>query len=375
MKGARGPPDLDHGRPRPDPLRARRGRHPHPRGSRPGRQHHPRRDLRREPRGHDPRLGRRDRHRPGADRRRARSSATEQRIAEVAERLRAEARARVAQTQPVPSFRSAPPAEALVQPMLKPAAEIAPAQAAMLAPAHHGMAPVETARHEPLHRSRLDAGQRRPDADHAEAGRGLRGPAGPGAALPRRRSAREFVPPAGRTPDPAGPHAAGRRPAGAGPEPDPGQPRRGARSRQQAHDPAAAPGDGRLRPPRGSRTGSQPTRCSAQRHQEAPRPSSRRGPRGIRQADVGSAGLPSGPGPARPAGPPRAGARRPRTTSSRSRPSCAASPTDPHSSAFTRRPLRTLSPGRMTAGGSRLKSPYNSDRLRFFQPVTERKKA
>ncbi len=43
MKRRQGPADLDHRRPRPHPLRGRRGSHPHPRGSRPGRQHHPRR--------------------------------------------------------------------------------------------------------------------------------------------------------------------------------------------------------------------------------------------------------------------------------------------------------------------------------------------
>ena len=63
MKGARGPADLDHRRPRPDPLRSRRGGEPHPPGGRRGRQHHSRRDIRLEARRHHPRLGRRDRHR------------------------------------------------------------------------------------------------------------------------------------------------------------------------------------------------------------------------------------------------------------------------------------------------------------------------
>ena len=65
MKGARGPAHLDHRRQGPHPLRGRRSRDPHPRGSRPGRQHHRRRDLRRKPRRHHPRVGRRDRHRRG----------------------------------------------------------------------------------------------------------------------------------------------------------------------------------------------------------------------------------------------------------------------------------------------------------------------
>ncbi len=41
------PADLDHRRQGSDPVRGRRSRHPHPRGSRPGRQHHRRRHLRR----------------------------------------------------------------------------------------------------------------------------------------------------------------------------------------------------------------------------------------------------------------------------------------------------------------------------------------
>ncbi len=45
-------------------VRGRRSRHPHPRGSGSGRQHHPRRHVRREPRGHHPRVGGGHRHRP-----------------------------------------------------------------------------------------------------------------------------------------------------------------------------------------------------------------------------------------------------------------------------------------------------------------------
>ena len=67
MKGARGLLISITGGSRPDPVRARRGRHPHPRGGRSGSQHHPRRHLRREPRRHHPRLGGRHRHRAGAD--------------------------------------------------------------------------------------------------------------------------------------------------------------------------------------------------------------------------------------------------------------------------------------------------------------------
>ena len=63
MRGARGLLDLDHRRQGPHPLRSGRGRDPHPRGSRSGRQHHRRRDLRRKPRRHHPRFG-------GGDRRR-----------------------------------------------------------------------------------------------------------------------------------------------------------------------------------------------------------------------------------------------------------------------------------------------------------------
>ena len=54
-EGRQGRADLHHRRQGPDPVRGRRGRHPHPRGSRQGRQHHRRRDLRRKPRRHHPR--------------------------------------------------------------------------------------------------------------------------------------------------------------------------------------------------------------------------------------------------------------------------------------------------------------------------------
>ena len=63
--------DLDHRRQRPHPLRGRRGGEPHPPGGRRGGQHHPRRDLRFGARRRGARLGGRDRHRPGGDRRRS----------------------------------------------------------------------------------------------------------------------------------------------------------------------------------------------------------------------------------------------------------------------------------------------------------------
>ena len=89
-EGRARPADLDHRRPRPDALRSRRSGHPHPRGGRSGRQHHRRRDLRREPRRHDPRFGGGDRHRPGvwrnARRRRLRIPGS----AELAQRIRAD---------------------------------------------------------------------------------------------------------------------------------------------------------------------------------------------------------------------------------------------------------------------------------------------
>lgn len=65
-------------------------------------------------------------------------SSTEQRISEVAERLRAEARARVTQAQTTPTFRAAAPAESVK------AAEIAPAPAPAVAQAP-AYAPVEPA--------------------------------------------------------------------------------------------------------------------------------------------------------------------------------------------------------------------------------------
>src|SRR6476659_3832126 len=58
-------------------------------------------------------------------------TATEQRISEVAERLRAEARARVAQTQAVPTFRAAPQPEPVRAVEAAPAPMPAPAYAAM----------------------------------------------------------------------------------------------------------------------------------------------------------------------------------------------------------------------------------------------------
>ena len=67
-EGRQGRADLDHRRQGSDPVRGRRGRDPHPRGSGQGRQHHRRRDLRRKPRRHHPRLGGRDRHRQGRGR-------------------------------------------------------------------------------------------------------------------------------------------------------------------------------------------------------------------------------------------------------------------------------------------------------------------
>ena len=66
MRGARGPADLHHRRPRHDAVRGRRGGEPRPRGGRRRRQHHLRRHLRRGPGRRHPRLGRGDRHRAGA---------------------------------------------------------------------------------------------------------------------------------------------------------------------------------------------------------------------------------------------------------------------------------------------------------------------
>ena len=63
MKGAKGLLISITGGTRPHALRGRRGGNPHPRRGRPGRQYHRRRHLRRGPRRHHPRLGRRDRHR------------------------------------------------------------------------------------------------------------------------------------------------------------------------------------------------------------------------------------------------------------------------------------------------------------------------
>ena len=68
MKGARGLLDLHHRRQRPHALRGRRSREPHPPGSGRGSQHHSGRDLRFGARRRRSRVGRRDRHRPGADR-------------------------------------------------------------------------------------------------------------------------------------------------------------------------------------------------------------------------------------------------------------------------------------------------------------------
>ncbi len=64
-EGGEGPPDLDHRRQGSDPVRGRRGRDPHPRGSRQGRQHHRRRYVRREPGRHHPGVGGGNRYRQG----------------------------------------------------------------------------------------------------------------------------------------------------------------------------------------------------------------------------------------------------------------------------------------------------------------------
>ncbi|MBM6595904.1 cell division protein FtsZ [Microvirga pudoricolor] len=74
-------------------------------------------------------------------------SSTEQRIAEVAERLRAEARARVSQTQAVPTFRAATQPEPVAQQIVQPAPVHAPVHAA---PLHHAMAAVEAPRAESM---------------------------------------------------------------------------------------------------------------------------------------------------------------------------------------------------------------------------------
>ena len=90
MKGAARPADLDHRRQRPHPLRSGRGRQPHPPGSRRGSQHHPRRHLRLQPRRHRSASPSSP---PASTSRPASLDMNDQRFAEAAERMRAQAAA------------------------------------------------------------------------------------------------------------------------------------------------------------------------------------------------------------------------------------------------------------------------------------------
>ena len=140
-------------------------------------------------------------------------SSTEQRISEVAERLRAEARARVAQTQAVPTFRAAPQPEPVkagrgcagtdASPGLRRDAEC------------HGTCPAARG-----------PGRCRADADPTEAGDGIRDPRHAGASIRGAHRTGRLHPASGRTCHAAGPYATDRRTADAGTKPDPRQPRR-----------------------------------------------------------------------------------------------------------------------------------------------------
>jgi len=215
---------------------------------------------------------------------------TEQRISEVAERLRAEARARATQAQTTPTFRTAPQAEPVK------AAEVAPAPAPVAAaPAAPAYAPMVA---EPAPQPVIRRGSH-PGAAEA----GLRGSGGGPAGLSRRRGgAGGFHSPAGRASDAPGPHAADRRAAAPRPGSDPGVPRGGARSRDQAHVAHPAPRHGRLRPPRGDpRRAGRPAPGAAGGAAPVDVP----GSCGVRQAASGrgAPGLPPDSGAARSAGP------------------------------------------------------------------------
>ena len=167
-------------------------------------------------------------------------TSTEQRISEVAERLRAEARARATARPGGPDLSRQPPragGEACAR-------RSRGARRSGRDAASGDAASADAAR---------DARRRGAHAGSAEAGRRLRAPAAASRLPGRTAAGRLLHPAAGRAGRGArGAHAAGRGTAGAGAEPDPCQPRRaGAVARPEANDAAAASRDGRLRPPRG----------------------------------------------------------------------------------------------------------------------------
>ena len=188
-------------------------------------------------------------------------TATEQKIAEVAERLRAEARARVAQLAPAR------------------VAEPAPARGEAAAPAQGRAGPHRGAARRGGAAGR--ARRRRADPGAAEIRHGLR--AGGDAAGRRRGGAglgRAVHSAAGRARRARAAHAADRRAAAAHARPDPRQPRRcrtrRRSARAEADDAAPAPRDGRLRRPQGRDGGARgPGRGAASRRRAV---SARTGP-------------------------------------------------------------------------------------------------
>ena len=294
-------------------------------------------------------------------------TATEQRIAEVAERLRAEARARVAQLAPAarrPSRRRAS-GEAARRP--------GPCRLRIEAPR------VEAAAAGRARRRRADAGA-------AEAGDGLRAAGDAAAAAEeapasggrssRRRPSAPCAPPRmpriDELPLPAQTRSA---PAAAS-----RTRRRSARA--EAHDAAAAPRDRRLRRPQGRDRGARgPGRGAALRSRAVsartgPAPAHVAGPRGIRQAAGPPQGYRPAQGSARPAG---AGWRRrsarSKTISWRSRRSCGARPTEPDKDVS-----RRCNPRTHPCRGFCLLENVNHfkglvARRELFRFVTERKKA
>jgi cell division protein FtsZ len=220
-------------------------------------------------------------------------SATEQRIAEVAERLRAEAAGpRRPDDARVPRQRGR---------------AVRPRERADAGPAFLAREPA------------ADHPRRRgPDAHAAQAGDRIRPSAARGNGGGRRQLRRElaFLAAPGGPDRAADPDAARRGASDAGPEPDPGEPRRVRdRSRcagEQAHDAPAASRDGRVRRPQGRdrAAGRGAGRACADAGPSyggrSPRaPAGSPGACRIRQASLLAAGLPAGPGLARRAGPGR----------------------------------------------------------------------
>ncbi len=279
-------------------------------------------------------------------------SSTEQRISEVAERLRAEARARVAQTQAVPTFRAAPAAPEPVK-----AIEAAPAP--MPAPVYAPLASAMEPAPQPVVRDDVVLTPAQPKQAMV-----YEAPADAGAALSRRAHGSGRLHPApGRAGDASGADAADRRIADTGAEPDPRQPRRtGART--QADVAAAAARDGRVRT-----QGRGPSGAGAAASARGSAPADVAGSCGIRQAPDASRRAivrPRAISTRREEWLRRRATRK--TISWRFRPSCAARRTD------RRRRNGTSAPSPDPAGGFFI-NLKNFNSLRSVHFVTERNQA